>query len=93
MAKSTTEQKVKAQTKKITDGINHDDLVMFLQGEKVNNLLNELYVLALESEDEKIKVDSIKDLLDRYFGKATQKLDNTSSDGSFKNIFIGNLKE
>ena len=93
MGKSTTQQKVKSQEKEILNGISRADLYEFFADEKITKLLQQAYEMAQYSEDEKVRADMIKDILDRYFGKAQQRVDNTSSDGSFKSIFIGDLKD
>ena len=92
MARTTKEDR-QQDTKKVLDTISRKDLYEFLVDEKITNLLNEAYTLALESGDEGIKVKMLTDLLDRYFGKAKENKNLTSSDGSFKSIFIGDLKE
>jgi hypothetical protein len=81
MSKITTEQKSKSQDRKVLNNYSQDVIFDFLHGEKIRKVLERTYNIAME-EDPKVAIPLLKDLLNRYFGKAVpfqqKQLDNSS---------------
>ena len=92
---STTKQIARSKDRKAKDGIKENELFAFLYGERTQKLLQKMYKLAISAEDERVQLEAIKDLLDRYMGKAPQRIlqDLTSRGEKIEGIFIGDLKE
>lgn len=71
MSNINTEEKAKSQDRKALNNFSQDVMFDFLYGERVRNLLERTYTIAM-TEDPKISIPLLKYLLDRYFGKPIQ---------------------
>ena len=71
MSKITTKQKAKSQDRKALNNFSQDVIFDFLHGEKIHQVLNRTFKIAME-EEPRISAPLLKYLLDRYFGRPIQ---------------------
>ena len=71
MSKITTEEKARSQDRKALNNFSQDVLFDFLHGEKIRDVLERTYQIAMK-EEPKISTPLLKYLLDRYFGRPIQ---------------------
>lgn len=87
MSNLNTEQKAKSQDRKALNNFSQDVIFNFLYGERIHNLLERTYDIAM-TEDPKISIPLLKYLLDRYFGRPIQlqKDDNIKASVTIEDI-------
>ncbi|MHC1716604.1 MAG: hypothetical protein AB9915_01755 [Candidatus Dojkabacteria bacterium] len=71
MSNITTEEKSKSQDRKVLNNFSQDAVFDFLYGEKIRQVLERTFKIAME-EEPRISVPLLKYLLDRYFGRPIQ---------------------
>ena len=62
----------------ILKDISKDYIELCFSGDEKYKLVNEIKYLAFHAEDERVRLQALRDLADRIFGKAKERVDVTS---------------
>jgi len=89
MSKATTEQVEESENKSIIQKHSYQDyLLIYSELEVLDKATRALWVLAMTTEDEKLKADILKWFVESGIGRATQRTDITTNGESISSGVI-----